>query len=86
MIIVIGYRVRSNTGTNFRKWATNTLNEYITKGFALNDNHLKEAGGGRYFKELLARIRDIRSSDNTMNSRKGCSLPQLKTKNIFISF
>ena len=63
MIIAIGYRVRSNIGTNFRKWATNTLNVYMTKGFALNDNLLKEAGGGRYFKELLARIRDIRSSE-----------------------
>lgn len=63
MIIAIGYRVRSNIGTNFRKWATNTLNEYMTKGFVLNDNLLKEAGGGRYFKELLARIRDIRSSE-----------------------
>ena len=63
MIIAVGYRVRSNIGTSFRKWATNTLNEYMIKGFALNDNLLKEAGGGRYFKELLARIRDIRSSE-----------------------
>ena len=63
MIIAIGYRVRSNVGTSFRKWATKTLNEYVTKGFVLNDNLLKEAGGGRYFKELLARIRDIRSSE-----------------------
>ena len=63
MIIAIGYRVRSNIGTNFRKWATETLKEYMAKGFALNDNLLKEAGGGRYFKELLARIRDIRSSE-----------------------
>ena len=63
MIVAIGYRVRSNIGTNFRKWATETLKEYMTKGFALNDNLLKEAGGGRYFKELLARIRDIRSSE-----------------------
>lgn len=63
MIIAIGYRVRSNIGTNFRRWATNTLKEYTIKGFALNDNLLKEAGGGRYFKELLARIRDIRSSE-----------------------
>ena len=63
MIIAIGYRVRSNFGTNFRVWATNTLKEYMTKGFAINDNLLKEAGGGRYFKELLARIRDIRSSE-----------------------
>ena len=63
MIIAIGYRVRSNIGTNFRKWATSTLHEYMVKGFALNDNILKEAGGGRYFKELLQRIRDIRSSE-----------------------
>lgn len=63
MVLAIGYRVRSNVGTNFRKWATSTLKEYVTKGFALNDDLLKEAGGGRYFKELLARIRDIRSSE-----------------------
>ena len=63
MIIAIGYRVRSNIGTSFRKWATATLHEYMVKGFALNDNILKEAGGGRYFKELLQRIRDIRSSE-----------------------
>lgn len=63
MILAIGYRVRSNVGTNFRKWATLTLKEYVTKGFALNDDLLKEGGGGRYFKELLARIRDIRSSE-----------------------
>lgn len=63
MILAIGYRVRSNIGTNFRKWATSTLKDYVTKGFALNDDLLKEAGGGRYFKELLARIRDIRSSE-----------------------
>ena len=59
MIIAIGYRVRSNVGTNFRIWATTTLKEHVTKGFALNDDLLKEAGGGRYFKELLARIRDV---------------------------
>lgn len=63
MILAVGYRVRSNIGTNFRKWATATLHEYVTKGFVLNDDLLKEAGGGRYFKELLARIRDIRSSE-----------------------
>ena len=63
MILAIGYRVRGNVGTNFRKWATTTLKEYVTKGFALNDQLLKEAGGGRYFKELLSRIRDIRSSE-----------------------
>lgn len=63
MIIAIGYRVRSNIGINFRKWATATLEEYMIKGFAINDDLLKRAGGGRYFKELLARIRDIRSSE-----------------------
>lgn len=63
MIIAIGFRVRSNIGTSFRVWATQTLNEYMIKGFVLNDNLLKEAGGGRYFKELLSRIRDIRSSE-----------------------
>lgn len=63
MILAIGYRVRSNIGVNFRKWATETLKEYMVKGFAINDNILKESGGGRYFKELLARIRDIRSSE-----------------------
>ena len=63
MIIAIWYRVRGNIGTNFRKWATTTLEKYIIKGFAINDDLLKRAGGGRYFKELLARIRDIRSSE-----------------------
>jgi len=63
MIMAIGYRVSSNIGINFRKWATNTLKEYLIKGFALNDDVLKENGGGRYFKELLQRIRDIRSSE-----------------------
>ena len=63
MIIAIGYRVRSNIGTNFGKWATTTLEEYMVKRFAINDDLLKRAGGGRYFKELLARIRDIRSSE-----------------------
>jgi hypothetical protein len=63
MILAIGYRVRSNIGVNFRKWATETLKEYMIKGFAINDDILKESSGGRYFKELLARIRDIRSSE-----------------------
>jgi len=63
MIIAIGYRVRSNIGNNFRKWATETLKEYMIKGFTLNDDLLKRAGGGRYFKELLTRIKDIRSSE-----------------------
>ncbi len=63
MIIAVGDRVHSNIGINFRKWATNILKEYLVKGFALNDDVLKENGGGRYFKELLQRIRDIRSSE-----------------------
>ena len=63
MIIAIGYRVKSNIGTNFRIWSTEKLSEYSKKGFVLNDDLLKEAGGGRYFKELLQRIRDIRSSE-----------------------
>lgn len=63
MIISIGYRVHSHRGVQFRIWATQVLKEYITKGFALNDELLKQAGGGNYFDELLARIRDIRSSE-----------------------
>jgi hypothetical protein len=63
MILAIGYRVRSIRGTQFRKWATEILEEYIRKGFAMNDELLKQAGGGSYFKELLTRIRDIRSSE-----------------------
>ena len=63
MIIALGYRIKSNVATKFRKWATATLEEYMVKGFAINDDLLKRAGGGRYFKELLARIRDIRSSE-----------------------
>lgn len=63
MIISVGYRVHSYRGVQFRMWATNVLKEYIVKGFALNDDLLKRAGGGNYFDELLARIRDIRSSE-----------------------
>ena len=63
MIVAIGFRVRSNIGTNFRKWANDKLTEYITKGFTMNDDLLKRAGGGLYFDELLSRIRDIRSSE-----------------------
>lgn len=62
-IISVGYRVNSIRGTQFRIWATQKLKEYIVKGFTLDDERLKEAGGGRYFEELLARIRDIRSSE-----------------------
>ena len=63
MIISAGYRVHSYRGVQFRMWATGVLKEYIVKGFALNDDLLKQAGGGNYFDELLARIRDIRSSE-----------------------
>lgn len=63
MIISVGYRVHSYRGVQFRMWATGVLKEYIVKGFALNDELLKNAGRGNYFDELLARIRDIRSSE-----------------------
>ncbi len=63
MIISVGYRVHSYRGVQFRMWATNVLKDYIVKGFVLNDDLLKRAGGGNYFDELLARIRDIRSSE-----------------------
>lgn len=63
VIISVGYRVKSLRGTQFRIWATNVLQEYMTKGFAMNDDLLKEAGGGNYFDELLARIRNTRSSE-----------------------
>ena len=61
--ISVGYRVKSLRGTQFRIWATNILKEYMIKGFALDDERLKNLGGGNYFDELLARIRDIRSSE-----------------------
>lgn len=63
MIVAVGFRVRSNVGTNFRRWANERLTEYIIKGFTMNDDLLKRAGGGLYFDELLSRIRDIRSSE-----------------------
>ncbi|WP_336526288.1 virulence RhuM family protein [Bacteroides acidifaciens] len=63
MIISVGYRVNSHRGVQFRQWATQVLKEYMIKGFALNDDLLKNAGQGNYFDELLARIRDIRSSE-----------------------
>jgi hypothetical protein len=62
-IIAVGYRVRSPRGTQFRIWATERLREYLVKGFTMDDERLKRAGGGDYFEELLARIRDIRSSE-----------------------
>ena len=63
VIISVGYRVKSHRGTQFRIWATQRLREYIVKGFTMDDDRLKRAGGGNYFEELLARIRDIRSSE-----------------------
>jgi len=63
VIISVGYRVKSHRGTQFRIWATQRLKEYIIKGFTLDDERLKKAGGGSYFDELLERIRDIRSSE-----------------------
>ena len=63
LIISVGYRVKSHRGTQFRIWAMRILKEYMKKGFALDDDRLKRLGGGNYFDELLARIRDIRSSE-----------------------
>lgn len=63
VIISVGYRVKSQRGVQFRIWATNILKEYMKKGFAMDDERLKELGGGGYFKELLERIRDIRASE-----------------------
>ena len=66
MILSLGYRVRSITATRFRQWATERLKEYIIKGFTMDDERLKQLGGGSYWKELLDRIRDIRSSEKVM--------------------
>ena len=63
VIISIGYRVKSQRGVQFRIWATNILKEYMKKGFAMDDERLKNLGGGGYFRELLERIRDIRASE-----------------------
>lgn len=66
MIISLGYRVKSITATKFRRWATERLKEYMIKGFTMDDERLKNLGGGNYWKELLDRIRDIRSSEKVM--------------------
>ena len=66
MIIALGYRVRSIIATRFRQWATLRLKEYMIKGFALDDERLKQLGGGGYWKELLDRIRDIRSTEKVL--------------------
>lgn len=66
MIIALGYRINSKIATRFRQWATQRLKEYIVKGFTIDDDRLKNLGGGNYWKELLDRIRDIRSSEKVM--------------------
>ena len=66
MIISLGYRVKSKIATNFRRWAAERLKEYMIKGFTMDDERLKNLGGGNYWKELLDRIRDIRSSEKVM--------------------
>lgn len=66
MIISLGYRIKSSTATHFRKWATERLKEYIIKGFTIDDERLKGNAGGNYWKELLDRIRDIRSSEKVL--------------------
>lgn len=66
MIISLGYRVKSRTATNFRRWATERLKEYMIKGFTMDDERLKQMGGGGYWRELLDRIRDIRSSEKVL--------------------
>lgn len=66
MIISLGYRIKSKIATNFRRWATERLKEYIVKGFTMDDERLKQLGGGSYWHELLDRIRDIRSSEKVM--------------------
>ena len=66
VILAVGYRVKSQRGTQFRQWATNVLHEYLQKGFSMNDDFLKNMGGGLYWKELLERIRDIRASEKVM--------------------
>ena len=66
MIISVGYRIKSSIATRFRQWATQRLKEYITKGFTIDDDRLKELGGGSYWKELLDRIRDIRATEKVL--------------------
>ena len=66
MIISLGYRIKSKVATNFRRWATERIKEYMIKGFTMDDERLKGNGGGNYWKELLARIKDIRSSEKVL--------------------
>lgn len=74
VIISVGYRVKSLRGTQFRQWATQRLKEYLIKGFILDDERLKNLGGGNYWKELLDRIRDIRSSEKVLYRQVLCML------------
>lgn len=69
VIVAVGIGVRSNIGTNFRRWANERLTEYMIKGFTMNDDLLKRAGGGVYFNGLLPRVRDIRSSEKVFGAR-----------------
>ena len=66
VVLAVGYRVKSSQGTRFRIWATERLREYLVKGFTMDDARLKKLGGGNYWKELLERIRDIRSSEKVL--------------------
>ncbi len=75
VIISVGYCVKSHRGTQFRIWATQRLREYLIKGFTMDDERLKQRGGGNYFDELLARIRDIRSSEKVFGARYWRSTP-----------
>jgi hypothetical protein len=75
VVLAVGYRVKSHRGTQFRIWATQRLREYIVKGFALDDERLKQAGGGEYFDELLQRLREIRLSERNFY-RKICDIYQ----------
>ena len=82
MIISLGYRVKSKIATNFRRWATERLKEYMIKGFTMDDERLKNLGGGNYWKELLDRIRDIRSSEKVMICMRQVLIMILKAVNL----
>ena len=73
MIISLGYRVKSLIATHFRRWATERLKEYMIKGFTMDDERLKNLGGGNYWRELLDRIRDIRSSEKVISGAESFS-------------
>ena len=85
MIISVGYRVKSHVATRFRQWATRHLREYIIKGFVLDDERLKQAGPGNYFDELLARIRDIRSSEKIFWRKALCPVLKMSVMQTYSS-